>query len=136
MLEGLLADGSAEVSPTGLPSNKIPKPGGAGRKGRAGDFFATGLQSFMQKICSRQCPQTIDPQNGFKNEPKDAKAGSLGASWGHLWPTWVPKRLLERQVGAKMGPVEAKMGQEEVKLEPSWRQDASRRDPKVAKWRS
>ena len=58
VLEGLLAGWSAEVSPTGLPSNKMPKPGGAGGKGRAGDSFATGLQSFMQKICSRQCPQT------------------------------------------------------------------------------
>ena len=27
VLEGLLAGGSAEVSPTGLPSSKIPKPG-------------------------------------------------------------------------------------------------------------
>ena len=53
MLEGLLAGESAEVSPTGLPSNKIPKPGGAGGKGRAGDSFATGLQSFMQKVCSQ-----------------------------------------------------------------------------------
>ena len=58
VLEGLLAGESAEVSPTGLPSNKIPKPGGAGGKGRAGDSCATGLQSFMQKVCSRLCPQT------------------------------------------------------------------------------
>ena len=42
-------------------------------------------------------------QNGSPNEPKSSKMGSLGESWGHLWPTWVPKRLLERQVGAKMG---------------------------------
>ena len=27
VLEGFLAGGSAEVSPTGLPSSKIPKPG-------------------------------------------------------------------------------------------------------------
>ena len=46
--------------------------------------------------------------------------GSLGESWGHLWPTWVPKRLLERQVGAKKGQVGAQMSQDEVKLEPSW----------------
>ena len=59
-------------------------------------------------------------QNGSKNEPKSLKMGSLGRSWGHLWPTWVSKRPLERQVGAKMGPVGAKMSQEEVKLGPSW----------------
>ena len=47
---------------------------------------------------------------------------SLGESWGHLWPTWVPKRFWERQVGATMGQVEAKMSQEEVKLGPSWGQ--------------
>ena len=59
-------------------------------------------------------------QNGSKNEPKFSKMGSLRGSWGHLWLTWVPKRLWERQVGAKMRPVGAKMGQEEVKLGPSW----------------
>ena len=124
MLEGLLAGGSAEVSPTGLPANKIPKPGGAGGKGRAGDSFATGLQSFLQKVCSQLCTQATpepprDPQNGSKNEPKSSQMGSLGGSWGHLWPTWVPKRPLERQVGAKMGQVGAKMSQDEVKLWPS-----------------
>ena len=83
------------------------------------------------------------PQNGSQNKPKSSKSGSLGESWGHLWPTWVPKRLLERQVGAKMGQVGATMSQDEVKLGPSWGpigpswgQDASRRGPKDAEWRS
>ena len=51
--------------------------------------------------------------------------GKLAPRWGKLGPTC-----------AKIGQVGAKLGTNGVKLGPSWRQDASRRDPKDAKWRS
>ena len=87
------------------------------------------LQLGCKVSCRRFAPDSVpkpppepprNPQNGSPNEPNSSQMRSLGESWGHLWPTWVPKRLLERQVGAKMGQVGAKMGQDEVKLGPSW----------------
>ena len=60
-------------------------------------------------------------QNGSNLEPKSSNMESFRESWEHLWCTWVPKRFLERPVGAKMGQVGAKMRHDNVKLGPSWR---------------
>ena len=103
------------------------------------------LQLGYKVSCRRFAPDSVpkpppepprNPQNGSPNEPNSSQMRSLGESWGHLWPTWVPKRLLERQVGPRGSEVGTKLGTNGVKLGPGWRQDGPRRGPKGAKWRS
>ena len=99
-----------------------PIPRGAlGKKNCEGalreELLQVGLPSFLQRVLPpNETPfPTKRPSEGHPKMSQNApKMGSLGGSWGPLWPTWVPKRRSERQVGAKMGPVGAKMSDEEV----------------------
>ena len=88
-----------------------------------------------------------DPQNGSRNVPKNIPngvlGGVLGASLVHLGAktalgeaSWRQDGASWGQNGPRRGQVGAKLGTNGAKLGPSWRQDASRRDPKGAKWSS
>ena len=89
-----------------------------------------GSRNWAAKYHAEDLLPTVSPnhprnhQEGSKMAPKMSQNRPKWGPWvdpgGIFGPLGCQKRLWERQVDAKMGPVGAKMGREEVKLGPSW----------------